>query len=223
MRSMHNSKIRRIMWGREERPLTVFVPWDCGHHCPFCTTKSEYETKYPAEKIDYFFGRQKESLRRMLEYGFVDSVVFTGGEPLADVERLDELVTTVGRGNGEVKIYVNTSLNLTEEQESKAIEYLHLCGTREDKINGISVSLPYANVEMFNAKGYAALKRLMSDKPWPYNFIRVNSVVHGNEGSAQIRKFISAILEPCRGLCRLSSCCAHGHWYLVCMVKRVGE
>ena len=113
-------KIRRVMWGREERPLTVFVPWDCGHHCPFCTTKHEYETKYPAEKIDYFFNRQKESLRRMLEYGFVDSVVLTGGEPLADIERLNELVSTVRRGNGDLKIYVNTSLNLTEEQESEA-------------------------------------------------------------------------------------------------------
>ena len=25
----HGEKIRRVMWGREERPLTVFVPWDC--------------------------------------------------------------------------------------------------------------------------------------------------------------------------------------------------
>lgn len=198
MQFAHGSKIRRVMWGREERPLTVFVPWDCGHHCPFCTTKHEYETKYPAEKIDYFFGRQKESLRRMLEYGFVDSVVFTGGEPLADLERLDELVAIVRRSSCEVKIYANTSLNLTEEQESRAIEYLHLCGEREDKINGISVSLPYADVEMFNARGYAALKRLVRVNSWPYNFIRVNSVIRGNEGGAQIRKFISAILEPCR-------------------------
>ena len=198
MQITHASKIRRVMWGREERPLTMFVPWDCGYNCPFCTTKHEYETKYPAEKIDYFFNRQKESLRRMLEYGFVDSVVFTGGEPLADLERLDELVAIVRRSSGEVKIYANTSLNLTEEQGSRAIEYLHLCGTRGDKINGISVSLPYADVEMFNAKGYAALKRLVSVKPWPYNFIRVNSVIRGNEGSAQIRKFISSILRPCR-------------------------
>jgi hypothetical protein len=122
--------------------------------------------------------------------------VFTGGEPLADLERLDELVAIVRRSSCEVKIYANTSLNLTEEQESRAIEYLHLCGEREDKINGISVSLPYADVEMFNAKGYVALKRLVSAKPWPYNFIRVNSVIRGNEGGAQIRKFISAILEP---------------------------
>lgn len=153
-----SEKIRRVMWGREEGPLTVFVPWDCGHHCPFCTTKHEYETKYPAEKLDYFFNRQKGSLRRMLEYGFVDSVVFTGGEPLADLSRLDELVEIARQGRGDIKIFLNTSLNLTDDQETRAIEYLCSSGAREDKVNGISVSLPYADVEMFNAKGYAALK-----------------------------------------------------------------
>lgn len=182
------------MWGREERPLTVFVPWDCRHHCPFCTTKHEYATKYPAEKLDYFFARQKESLRRMLEYGFVDSVVFTGGEPLADVGRLDELVDVARQCRRKVKIFVNTSLNLTPGQEARAIAYLSECGARGNKVDGISVSLPYADMEMFNAKGYASLKRLMCMQALPYGFVRVNSVVRGNEGSAQIRKFVAAIL-----------------------------
>ena len=199
MQFAHDNKIRRVMWGREERPLTVFVPWDCGHHCPFCTTKHEYETKYQHKKIDYHFPRQKESLRRMMEYEFVDSVVFTGGEPLADLARLEELVSIARRGNQEIKIFINTSLNLSEGQEDRAIEYLRRCGENGDNgeavITGISVSLPYADVEMFNTKGYAALKRLMSVGNWPYNFIRVNSVIRGNEGSEQIRKFVSTILE----------------------------
>lgn len=176
-----SNKIRRVMWGREERPLTLFVPWDCGHNCPFCTTKHEYETKYPPEKLDYFFARQKESLRRMLEYGFVDSVVFTGGEPLADVGRLDELVDIARQCRRNVKIFVNTSLNLTEGQATLAIDYLRVCAAREDKVDGVSVSLPYADIEMFNARGYAALMRLMRMQSWPYNFVRVNSVIRGNE------------------------------------------
>ena len=92
---MPQNKIRRVMWGREEHPMTVFVPWDCGHHCPFCTTKAEHETKCPAAKLDYFFEREKEPLRRKLAYGFADEVVLTGGEPLADVGRLGELVDIV--------------------------------------------------------------------------------------------------------------------------------
>ena len=188
-----DKRIKRVMWGREERPLTVFVPWDCGHHCPFCTTKSEYEVKYLARKLDYFFARQKESLRRMLEYGFADSVVFTGGEPLADIARFDELVDVVRQCKRDVKVYANTSLNLTDEQEARIADYIQRSG-REDRLNGISVSLPYADVEMFNERGFSALKRLVRIKQLPYNFFRVNSVVRGNEGDGQIRKFIRAVV-----------------------------
>lgn len=190
---INNEKIRRVMWGREERPLTVFVPWDCGHNCPFCTTKSEYSTKYPARRFDYYFERQKESIRRMLEYGFVDSVVFTGGEPLADVRHLDELVGIVRRCSRDLKIYVNTSLNFSEAQEREAFEYLR--NGDECPIDGISVSLPYADVEMFNARGWDALKRLAVGRSWPYNFIRVNSVVRGTEGEIVIMGFIREILS----------------------------
>ena len=188
-----NEKIRRVMWGREERPLTVFVPWDCGHNCPFCTTKSEYSLKYSAAKLDYYFERQKESLRRMLEYGFVDSIVFTGGEPLADVRRLGELVDIIRQRHQEIKVYVNTSLNLSEHQETAALEYLR--GNEESPVDGISVSLPYADIGMFNAKGYGTLGRLVRGRSWGYNFIRVNSVVCGKERSGQIRDFIREIFS----------------------------
>ena len=190
---MKGSKVCRVMWGREERPLTVFVPWDCGHHCPFCTTKWEYSRKYQAARLDYYLERQKESLRRMLEYGFVDSVVFTGGEPFADVRHLDELVGIVRRCSRGLKIYVNTSMNFSEAQEREAFEYLR--NVDECPIDGISVSLPYADVEMFNARGWEALKRLAAGRSWPYNFMRVNSVVRGTEGETGIRRFIREILS----------------------------
>lgn len=198
------AKIRRIMWGREERPLTVFVPWDCGHHCPFCTTKAEYETKYPAIKLDYFFERQKESLRRMLAYDFVNEVVLTGGEPLADIGRLRELVDIVTGGRAGTRLYINTSLNLTDEQETAAIRYLNRVGS--SKVDGISVSLPYADVSMMNARGYEALGRLIRVCGFKsYDWIRVNSVVRGCESAEQIRRFVKDIrrLEGGRG---------HGIW-----------
>lgn len=192
MKAEMTNKIRRIMWGREEHPMTVFVPWDCGHHCPFCTTKAEYETKYPAAKLDYFFERQKESLRRMLAYGFVDEVVLTGGEPLADVGRLGELVDIVKGGRHEARLYINTALNLTDDQEAAAIRYLDRVSP--GKVDGISVSLPCAAVSMMNARGYEALGRLMrgcGDKG--FNWIRINSVVRGNESAEQIRRFVKDI------------------------------
>ena len=199
------NKIRRIMWGREEHPMTVFVPWDCGHHCPFCTTKAEYETKYPASKLDYFFERQKESVRRMLAYGFVDEVVLTGGEPLADVQRLRTLVDVIKENDrSHCCVYINTSLNLTDAQERAAFRYLD--NVSPELIDGISVSLPYADVSMMNARGYEALERLMrvcGDKG--YCWIRINSVVRGNESAEQIRKFVKDIR-------RLEGGKGHGIW-----------
>ena len=187
-----NTKINRIMWGREEHPLTVFVPWDCGHHCPFCTTKREYETLYPARLLEKNFSCLKESIRRILEYEFIDEVVFTGGEPLADVERLQELVE-LAKG---CKVYINTSLNLDEQKTEEAIRYLvRSCSQHSEGkcgVTGISVSLPYANVRMMNTKGYLALQKLFDRaKDTHYNWCRINSVVHGNETAEQIRTFLA--------------------------------
>lgn len=196
-------KIRRVMWGREEHPATVFVPWDCGHRCPFCTTKAEYETKYPREKLDYYFSRQKESLRRLLEYGFVDDLVFTGGEPLADIKRLNELIDIAA---SRCKVYINTTLNLDGQQQEEAFEFLSReCGG--PRVTGISVSIPYADASMMNARGYDMIGRLMREcgHMMPYNWLRVNSVVLGDESAEQIRKFVKDIISLERGK-------GHGIW-----------
>ena len=186
-------RIKRVMWGRQEHPATVFVPWDCGHHCPFCTTKAEYETRYPAAKLDYFFNRQKESLRRLLEYRFVDEVVFTGGEPLADVARLSELIYIVRASGGHRKVYINTSFNFDARQEEAAFQFL----AKRSQVDGISVSLPYADVTMMNARGYAFLERFVREchGHGPYHWLRINSVVKGNESAEQIRRFVKDVLR----------------------------
>lgn len=177
--------IRRVMWGREEHPLTVFVPWDCGHHCPFCTTKREYETIYTAKRLEKNFACLKESLRRMLEYNFIDEVVFTGGEPLADVQRLDELIKQT-RGQ---QIFINTSLNLDERKTEEAIRFL-----LRGRVDGISVSLPYANARMMNESGYRTLERLLTANVGSsYDWCRINSVVRGTETPEQIRMFLADI------------------------------
>lgn len=187
-------KIKRVMWGRFEHPATIFVPWDCGHHCPFCTTKAEYESKYPASRLDYYFERLKNSVRHLLEYEFVDDVVITGGEPLADVSRLRELIEVIRRDERSHRnVYINTSLNLPDDQSDKAIRFL--CSATERLVDGISVSLPYADVSMTNARGYALLGRFMKECPreWRYDWIRVNSVVRGNESPEQLRRFVKDI------------------------------
>ena len=190
-----SASIKRIMWGREEFPLTVFVPWDCGLHCPFCTTKAEYGKLYPASRFEKNFERVKESLKRLLEYGFFNEIVFTGGEPLADVDHLEELVSLV-RGQ---RVYINTTLNLDERKAEEAIRFLqraHDAAHGNEKVGGISVSLPYADVRMTNSRGFANLKRLMEAMQClSFNWCRINSVVRGTETPEQIRAFVEDLRQ----------------------------
>ena len=202
------NQINRVMWGRVERPLTVFVPWDCGHHCPFCTTKKEYEEKYPQSRLDYFFGRLKESLRRLLAYGFVNEIVLTGGEPLADIGRLNELIDLIrGECRYDGRLYINTSLNLPSEKEDASYRFLCEEARSGGRVNGISVSLPYADVSMMNARGYALLGRVVAEcnDKMVFNWVRVNSVVRGNESAEQIRQFV-------RNVRKLEGEHRHGIW-----------
>ena len=57
--------------------VTVFVPYDCNNHCPFCINKQEYEdcTGFSLEAI-------LRSIRTMDEITPACDFVFTGGEPL---------------------------------------------------------------------------------------------------------------------------------------------
>lgn len=190
-----DGKIHRVMWGRMEHPLTVFVPWDCGHHCPFCTTKAEYLTRYPASRIDYFFTRQKESIRRILAYRFVDEIVLTGGEPLADIPRLQELMRVIrNECRFEGKVYINTSLNFDDEKGRAALDFLREV-VQSKAVSGISVSLPYADVRMMNARGFALMKRVHRECPLPEGWMRINSVVKGNESPDQIRRFFHDTMD----------------------------
>ena len=63
--------------------VTIFVPYDCKNHCPFCINKGEYAdlTGFSAEKIC-------QSIRRMDAITPRCDFVFTGGEPLADLVKI---------------------------------------------------------------------------------------------------------------------------------------
>ena len=93
--------------------VTIFVPYDCKNHCPFCINKEEYAdmTGFSVEKIC-------DSIRRMDAITPRCDFVFTGGEPFADLESLqvmlDEIPTTH-------KIYINTTLPVSEYQSEEDI------------------------------------------------------------------------------------------------------
>ena len=114
-------------FGRENLALTVFVPYDCRNKCPFCSSKETYRTHRPS------MDNVKYQLKRVLtEFDYpIKDVVFTGGEPMADVEGLKELIDLVP---SQYNIYINTTF--TNRNIDEFVAFVNECS----KINGINIS-----------------------------------------------------------------------------------
>jgi len=110
--------------------VTVFVPYDCGNHCPFCINKGEYAdlTGFSADKIC-------ESIAIMDSITPECDFVFTGGEPFADLKSLQRMLDCIPTTH---KVYINTTLPVSKHQsEEDIVEFTRRnCG----KITCINVS-----------------------------------------------------------------------------------
>ncbi len=93
--------------------VTIFVPYDCHNHCPFCINKEEYAdlTGFSAEKIC-------KSIDRMHAITPRCDFVFTGGEPLANLESLQVMLDHIPNTH---KIYINTTLPVSAQQSEEDI------------------------------------------------------------------------------------------------------
>lgn len=114
-------------FGRDNLALTIFVPYDCKNRCPFCSSKETYGTHRPS------MDNVKYQLKRILtEFYFpIKDVVFTGGEPMADVDGLKELVDLV---QTKYNIYINTTF--TNRNIDEFVWFVNECS----KIKGINIS-----------------------------------------------------------------------------------
>ncbi len=85
--------------------VTVFVPYDCNNHCPFCINKNEYKdnSKFNLDEII-------RSIKIMSVMIPDCDFVFTGGEPLANLESLQEMLQAVQQKDTHHKVFINTSL-----------------------------------------------------------------------------------------------------------------
>ena len=109
--------------GRDDFSVTVYVPWNCTNNCVFCSSKKDYSTiKANYEKV-------KEKLRALRD-SLVNIIVFTGGEPSADVEKLKELVSIVDNKT----VYINTTL--PKKNSKEFIDFVN----NTDCIKSISIS-----------------------------------------------------------------------------------
>lgn len=119
--------------GRNDLSLTVFVPWDCGNNCAFCTTKREYSETYGGRDLDEMTDAVARSIETASRSYAVNNVVFTGGEPFADLPRLARLMEFVAPDK---KVYVNTSLHVKDRDEVLSSVKAGFF----PRLNGISVS-----------------------------------------------------------------------------------
>lgn len=123
----------RMVVGRSDMSMTVFVPWYCGKACTFCTSKEMYKN-LDASKVDFHV----EEICRKIEMAggctFIRSYVFTGVEPLADTERLLRLVQCARRMGKPVYVNVNSDAVLSVDSQDN---WHRLCAL----VDGFNVSI----------------------------------------------------------------------------------
>ena len=93
--------------------VTIFAPYDCGNNCPFCVNKKEYK-----ENPNFNLEEVKNSIKKIDKITPNCDYVITGGEPLADLDKFEEIVLTIKTLNlngSNHKLFVNTTLPIKEE------------------------------------------------------------------------------------------------------------
>lgn len=110
--------------------VTVFVPYDCQNHCPFCVNKEEYAdtTGFSLEAICHSI----EIMDKMTPYC---DFVFTGGEPLANLKSLQVMLDKVSSTH---HIYINTTLPVNAHQTEG--ELLAFLDRNAGKISCLNIS-----------------------------------------------------------------------------------
>lgn len=89
--------------------VTVFFPVDCRYKCEFCTTKAVYNN------VD--IDKVREVLINIANSD-IEEVVFSGGEPLRDLELLQEFVNIVSTK----KVYINTCFT---DNVKEAVDFIN--------------------------------------------------------------------------------------------------
>lgn len=116
-----------FVFGRENLALTIFVPFDCHNNCAFCTSKQTYKTDPPNVEL------VKAGVRSFFkDYRFpIKDVVFTGGEPMADIDILFELIDMIP---SKYNVYINTTF--TNKNLDDFVDLVNHC----KKIKGVNIS-----------------------------------------------------------------------------------
>ena len=150
--------------------VTVFVPYDCRNNCPFCVNKQEYAncTGFSVDKII-------ESIRVVDSITPECDVVFTGGEPFANLDSLQRMLDAVPKTH---KVYINTTFPV--QPGCSAEEMLAFTEKNKDKITCINVSRhvdPYVEESPDEVVGQIATPK------------RINCVLYRDYPSDKLKDF----------------------------------
>ena len=176
MRYLNQYKPEYIM-GRSNLALTIFVPYDCPNHCPFCTSKSEYNNteNFNIEKII-------KSLKKVADLTQIKDIVITGGEPFADLTKLQYLLDHCKHYHK--NIYINTTLPVRDEKEADDIFNFILRNQRI--ISGLNISRHMCIKT--NLEDDSLIQRIYENTSLP---IRINSVLIGVKAELnKVKEFI---------------------------------
>lgn len=151
--------------------VTVFVPYDCNNKCPFCINKAEY-----ADCSGFSLERICESIRTMDAITPRCDFVFTGGEPLANLEALQTMLDCVPKTH---RIFINTTLPVMQKySEDEVVAFL---GRNRDKLSCLNVS---RHLFRYVEEGDDSI---FSRLPVP---CRVNCVLFGDHSPERLLPFI---------------------------------
>lgn len=156
--------------------VTVFVPYDCNNHCPFCVNKEEY-----ASTEGFSVDNICKSIRQMDAITPYCDFVFTGGEPFANLDSLQLMLDTVPATH---KVYINTTLPVSDcPSEAGVIAFTE---KNRDKISCINVSRHMQRyVEEANDS-------LFSQLAAPF---RINCVLYKNYPAGQLVPYLERFLH----------------------------
>ena len=110
--------------------VTVFVPYDCQNHCPFCINKQEY-----ADCSGFSLQAIIESIRTMDAITPFCDFVFTGGEPLANLDSLQQMLDAIAPTH---KVYINTTFPV--QATTTIEEMLDFTRRNREKITCMNIS-----------------------------------------------------------------------------------
>ena len=110
--------------------VTIFVPYDCQNNCPFCINKQEYAdmTGFSMEKIC-------RSIERMDAITPRCDFVFTGGEPMANLDSLQIMLDKIPTTH---RVFINTTLPVFEGRSEEDI--LAFFERNKNKITCVNIS-----------------------------------------------------------------------------------